>query len=391
VGAVNIIWMYSLIHLCRLEESIMDARHRVLEHASGTAQEETDVSLEAIHAVSAHYQSLWPHLHRMGEDIAAQLDSLPDIRHISVHVLSEKQVLAKLMRIAAEGDASAIDKNRYVSYIDDFITVTCLLSEQKDWLPLHDFLNRTFLFSRQPRAVLRPDDPAWLGESFQHAGCEIARSYRAARGAEYYLENTMIKQPIQIIVRSRTVLEDLRESLYARVSDTACREPLLTYHLALLNELIDKTAQQTDFLLELERSFDASPSLSRDAASLSAAIDQFQQAVQAAEMSDATREKLVRKFQTIRHFASGNPELAAMLEQAAPRSFTTAAAAAAPAPAQRENRQEEELASTRILQKTGHSPSPHRIVCESGDGAAPESEDMKATIQIDSAAIRRKR
>ncbi len=355
---------------------------------------DADVPLELIRTITDHYHRTVSRLLRAADEVASRLNAHPAVHMAAARALSDQDIIAKLVRIASEGDEAALDVNRYQDYFDSFVHVTCLFADQKDWLPVHHFLNKTFLFARRPQAALKTSDPYPLRKTMEQAGCDTVVSDSAIRGIDYYLANGMYKQSALLTIHCRTIIEELRALVTSQIKEHMPAEPLLEYHLALFNELSESANQQITHLFELKHRLKTDPRLAKGAASISEASKRLQKALDTPGIPEPVKETLAKEVAAIRQLALDDPGLASVFARPVPSiSLAYPGNPERPVPPAESGDQEFELTGTQPL--PGYENGGSEEISVRRDSAdfpsGGDNDDMNATIYINPESLKRNR
>jgi ppGpp synthetase/RelA/SpoT-type nucleotidyltranferase len=242
-----------------------------------------------------------PALKHSGTLVESRLKLVPEVHFASVRTKEPEALVAKIIRKCTEDQNRNINFENYRQEITDLVGVRAVHLFKDDWLPIHDFVIKTWKMVEPPTANVRDGDSKKLINDFEQRGCNIYPHPFGYRSVHYSIEFQPDRESCIVEIQVRTIFEEGWSEIdhlvrYPRYTDN----PVINHFLVLFNRLAGASDEMGSFVRVLQLS-----EISRDNAAAEAfqkrseLVDKIRERIRSVTTDGAMRDELLSALESL--------------------------------------------------------------------------------------------
>ena len=147
-------------------------------------------------------------LETTGNYISERLRKTQGVHSVKQRIKDPEHLIDKIIRKKIENPERIITIECYKTEITDLIGIKALHLFKSDWIPIHDFIIKTWQLREKPTANLRDGDPQEVINVFEDKNCSIKRHPFGYRSVHYLVNSKPTKEECISEVQVRTIFEE---------------------------------------------------------------------------------------------------------------------------------------------------------------------------------------
>lgn len=170
--------------------------------------ESTGLKWEDLKKIRADYNNFKEELVDPANYLVNAFHRVNCVHSVRYRIKDANHLIEKIVRKKIEDLERDINIDNYKSQITDLIGLRALHLFKEDWLPIHEFINKTWDLAEKPIAYFRTGDPTDYVKIFEDNGCLVKEHPYGYRSVHYLLKTSPSKNTYTSEVQVRTIFEE---------------------------------------------------------------------------------------------------------------------------------------------------------------------------------------
>jgi putative GTP pyrophosphokinase len=270
---------------------------------SEIAFRQTGLAWDTLEWIYAKHMASFDSLRATGNYIVEQLRQVKAVHSIKIRVKNPEHLVEKIIRKCSDQKNLKITPDNYEGYITDLVGIRALHLFKDEWLPIHEFVCKTWELKEKPIANVREGDSENIRQQFKEHGCKINVHPFGYRSVHYLLNSQPSKRTVIAELQVRTLFEEGWSEIDHQVRYPYYKEDIvLADFLLFFNRLAGSADEMGSFIkaLRVDR-VRTLKEMQRARKSLEAKNVELRKVIGELKISNQAKKELQKKVDDLSH------------------------------------------------------------------------------------------